>query len=55
MPGTGPDRFRNNKQIPMTKFLIPSPPPSPLRGEGRGEGRFAYLDMGVGIYLRFGI
>jgi len=55
MPGTGLDRFRNNKQIPMTKILILSSHPSPLRGEGKDEGRFAYLDMGVGIYLRFGI
>jgi|APFre7841882630_1041343.scaffolds.fasta_scaffold208236_2 hypothetical protein len=26
----------------MTEILIPSPHPSPPRGEGKGEGRFGY-------------
>ncbi len=29
----------------MTEILIPSPHPSPLRGEGKGEGWFAYLTL----------
>jgi len=31
----------------MTKILIPSAHPSPLRGEGNGEGWFGHMDIGI--------
>jgi len=40
------DRLRVNGKTPISNSQIiskirnPSPPPSPLRGEGKGEGRY---------------
>jgi len=45
----------NNDLNPSNRNIFPLTLPLSPRGEGWGEGRFGHLELGLGIYLGFGI